>query len=259
MVHNCKERSPSPFYRIGEQPSNIGYSTHSKIQDYEPTSQAYVVVSHPINHVHDIFSRAARVCLATSEADFDSGNITNGSLRTKLSWQSTTRRPEIEFYQEAITRSPIEQLAKIIAGGYFISTLQKDGRLIQGEMLVADSKARVTLYRHYQLNRPLTRVTPNISNRDTRWRNIATPCASCGGFFSKTAASFFVSLWILWSLCRLSAMHLRVRITSVIDSQLTVLLVAYHTLAEKRTLYRDISDSNVLVDGRRWKWTSHRP
>jgi hypothetical protein len=39
----------------------------------------------------------------------------------------------------------------------------------------------------------------------------------------------------------------------VIDPQLTVLFVAYHTLAEKRILHREISENNVLMslkDGR---------
>jgi hypothetical protein len=111
------------------------------------------------------------VCLAISEADFDSGNITTGSLRTlKLSWQSVTRRPEIEFYQEATTRNggrPIEHLAKTIAGSRFISTLQKDGRFIQCEMLGADFKARVTFVSPLPIEQAIYEVnTEYVETRD---------------------------------------------------------------------------------------------
>jgi hypothetical protein len=113
---------------------NTFHRTHDGAHEDEPTAQAYVVLSYPLNHIHNIFSRGTRVCLAISEVDFGSGNFTTSSLRTlKLSWQSATRQSELTFYEEAIVRNggrPIKHLLKAIAGASLISTLQRDGRFI---------------------------------------------------------------------------------------------------------------------------------
>jgi hypothetical protein len=98
-------------------------------------TNTYYIISHPINHVHGIFSRSTRVYLAISKADFDAGNFDAGNLRTlKLSWQSVLRHPEIYFYEQAHSRNngvPIKYLAQAIAGGSFESTLQKNGRFLR--------------------------------------------------------------------------------------------------------------------------------
>lgn len=134
------------------------------MQDREPTSRAYVVLSHPINRIHGIFSRGTRVCLAVSEAEFDSGNITAGSLRAlKMSWQLAIGRAEIELYQEAITRNggqQIEHLAKVIAGGSFKSSLQRDGRFIQCERTATASKTRVSFVSPLPLEQAITESNP---------------------------------------------------------------------------------------------------